>query len=94
MAASQVMPSVHAFTDTVSKPAWKDKPSWALVATSDRTVNPNLERFMAKRAGSTTIEVDSSHVAFLAHPEAVAELIERAAAGSSGERVSNQRKQK
>jgi pimeloyl-ACP methyl ester carboxylesterase len=79
MAASQVMPSVHAFTDPVSQAAWKDKPSWALVAKSDRTVNPDLERFMAKRAGSTTIEVDSSHVAFLSHPAEVAKLIEEAA---------------
>lgn len=83
MAASQVMPSVHAFTDTVSQAAWKTKPSWALVATSDRTVNPDLERFMSKRAGSKTIEVASSHVAFLSHPAEVARLIEQAAAGSS-----------
>jgi pimeloyl-ACP methyl ester carboxylesterase len=83
MAASQVMPSVHAFTDPVSQAAWKSKPSWALVATSDRTVNPDLERFMSRRAGSTTIEVNSSHVAFLSHPAEVAKLIEQAAAGSS-----------
>lgn len=83
MAASQVMPSVRAFTASVSSPAWKTKPSWALVATSDRTVNPDLERFMAKRAGSTTVEVDSSHAAFLSHAPAVAKLIEQAAAGSA-----------
>ncbi|MET0254383.1 MAG: alpha/beta hydrolase [Luteibacter sp.] len=79
MAASQVMPSVQAFTAAVSKAAWKTKPSWSLVATSDRTVNPELERFMAKRAGSTTVEVDSSHVAFLSHAPEAARLIEQAA---------------
>jgi pimeloyl-ACP methyl ester carboxylesterase len=83
MAASQVMPAVQAFTAPVSKASWKTKPSWALVATSDRTVNPELERFMSKRAGSTTIEVNSSHVAFLSHPAEVARLIEQAARGSS-----------
>lgn len=83
MAASQVMPDVAAFTAPVSQAAWKTKPSWALVATSDRTVNPDLERFMSKRAGSTVVEVNSSHVAFLSHPADVASLIERAAAGSS-----------
>jgi pimeloyl-ACP methyl ester carboxylesterase len=83
MAESQVMPSVHAFTDRVTTAAWKTKPSWALVATSDRTVNPDLERFMSKRAGSTVVEVNSSHVAFLSHPAEVARLIEQAAAGSS-----------
>ena len=82
MAASQVMPSVHAFTDTVSTAAWKTKPSWALVATADRTVNPDLERFMAKRAGSTVVEVNSSHVAYLSHPDDVARLIEKAAIAS------------
>jgi pimeloyl-ACP methyl ester carboxylesterase len=81
MAESQVMPSVHAFTDRVTTAAWKTKPSWALVATSDRTVNPDLERFMSKRAGSTVVEVNSSHVAFLSHPAEVAKLIEQAAAG-------------
>ena len=83
MAASQVMPNVKAFTDPVSKAAWKTKPSWALVATSDRTVNPELERFMSKRAGSKVVEVNSSHVAFLSHPADVARLIEQAAAGSA-----------
>jgi len=82
MAASQVMPSVQAFTAPVSTAAWKTKPSWALVATLDRTVNPDLERFMAKRAGSTTVEVASSHVAFLSHPADVAKLIEQAASKS------------
>lgn len=82
MAASQVMPSVHAFTDTVTTAAWKTKPSWALVATADRTVNPDLERFMAKRAGSTVVEVNSSHVAYLSHPDDVAHLIEKAAIAS------------
>ncbi|WCE05697.1 alpha/beta hydrolase [Pseudoxanthomonas sp. JBR18] len=79
MAISQVMPSVETFGAPVTTAAWKTKPSWALVSMSDRTVNPALERFMAKRAGSTTVEIDSSHVAFLSHPADVAKLIEQAA---------------
>jgi pimeloyl-ACP methyl ester carboxylesterase len=79
MAKSQVMPAVQAATAPITTAAWKTKPSWALVATADRTVNPELERFMSKRAGSKTIEVKSSHVAYLSHPKEVAHLIEQAA---------------
>ncbi|RKF31495.1 alpha/beta hydrolase [Paraburkholderia fungorum] len=83
MASSQVMPAVESFTAPVTQPAWKSKPSWAVVATADRTVNPDLERWMAKRANSTTIEVNSSHVAYLSHPAEIARLIEKAAVESA-----------
>ncbi|RQN38196.1 alpha/beta hydrolase [Paraburkholderia tropica] len=79
MARSQVMPAAASFGTPVSAAAWKTKPSWAVVATADRAINPDLERFMTKRAGSTTIELDSSHVAYMSHPKEVAKLIEQAA---------------
>jgi pimeloyl-ACP methyl ester carboxylesterase len=79
MASSQVMPAIKSFTSPVTQPAWKAKPSWAVVATADRTVSPELERWMARRAGSTVVEVNSSHVAFLSHPAEIAKVIEQAA---------------
>ena len=79
MATSQVMPAAATFGTPISTAAWKTKPSWAVVATADRAINPDLERYMTKRAGSTTIELDSSHVAYISHARAVAKLIEQAA---------------
>jgi pimeloyl-ACP methyl ester carboxylesterase len=79
MARSQVLPSVQAASAPVMQAAWKTKPSWAIVSTEDRTVNPALERFMARRAGSHTVEIPGSHVAFIAHPAEVARVIEQAA---------------
>lgn len=79
MAQSQVMPAAQAFGTPITTAAWKTKPSWALVATSDRAINPELERYMSQRAGSTTVEVKSSHVAYISHPREVAHLIEQAA---------------
>lgn len=59
--------------------AWHDKPAWYAVSTEDRTINPDLERFMAKRMNAHTIEIDSSHVSLLSHPQQVADLILQAA---------------
>jgi pimeloyl-ACP methyl ester carboxylesterase len=59
--------------------AWRSKPSFYAVSTEDRTINPDLERFMAKRMGAKTIEVKSSHVSMVSHPEEIAELILEAA---------------
>jgi pimeloyl-ACP methyl ester carboxylesterase len=64
MASSQVMPAIESFTAPVTQPAWRKKPSWAVVASADRTVNPDLERWMARRAKITTVELSSSHVAY------------------------------
>ncbi len=61
------------------EPAWKTKPSWSIVCKQDRTVHPDLERFLAKRMGATTLEIDSSHVAMLSHPDVVFEMIIKAA---------------
>jgi pimeloyl-ACP methyl ester carboxylesterase len=55
--------------------AWRVKPTWYQVSTEDRTINPELERFLAKRMNATTIELDSSHVSLVSHPKEIAELI-------------------
>ena len=59
--------------------AWRSKPSYYAVSTADRTINPDLERFMAKRMGANTIEVESSHVSMISHPDVIAALILNAA---------------
>ena len=80
MAISQVPISTDSFTHKVTNPAWKNKPTWYMVATEDRSINPDQERMMAKRAKATTVEVKSSHVAYMSHPKETAKLIEEAAA--------------
>jgi pimeloyl-ACP methyl ester carboxylesterase len=79
MAISQVPISTDAFTHKVTNPAWKTKPSWYMVATADRSINPIQERMMAKRARAKTVEVNASHVAYMSHPKESAKLIEQAA---------------
>jgi pimeloyl-ACP methyl ester carboxylesterase len=59
--------------------AWRDKPTWYAVSTEDRTINPDLERFMANRMKARTIEIPSSHVSLISHPQEVANLILEAA---------------
>ena len=59
--------------------AWKVKPSWYQVLTEDRTIDPELDRFLARRMNATTIEIASSHVSLLSHPREIADLILRAA---------------
>jgi pimeloyl-ACP methyl ester carboxylesterase len=68
------------FTQKHDGIAWRSKPSWSIVATEDRTVHPDLERFAAKRMGATTVEVKSSHVPMLSHPKHVLDVIQTAAA--------------
>jgi pimeloyl-ACP methyl ester carboxylesterase len=79
MAASQVLISAESFTHKVTNPAWKSKPSWYMVATEDRSINADQERMMAKRMNAKTVEVKSSHVAYMSHPKETAQLIEEAA---------------
>jgi pimeloyl-ACP methyl ester carboxylesterase len=62
-----------------SHAAWRSKPSYYAVSTEDRTINPDLERFMAKRMGAKTIEVKSSHLSLISHPNEIARLIIEAA---------------
>jgi pimeloyl-ACP methyl ester carboxylesterase len=69
-----------AFTDVMGVPAWRSLPSWYLVALNDEAIPPDAERRFAERMGAVTLEVPSSHVAMVAHPAEVAELIEKAAA--------------
>ena len=81
MARSQVPNFADNFKAVITTAAWRTKPSWVLVAGADRTINPELERWYAKRANSHTIEVaGASHAIYVSHPKAVAALIEDAAA--------------
>jgi pimeloyl-ACP methyl ester carboxylesterase len=84
MADSQVPWGVDALNGTVSEPAWKNKPSWYLVATDDKMIPPAAQRFMSKRAGSTVVEVAGSHAIYVSQPNAVAALIEKAASEVRG----------
>jgi pimeloyl-ACP methyl ester carboxylesterase len=83
MAYSQALVAKAAAGAPVTAAAWHQKKSWALIATNDRNLNPDLERTMAKRAGSETIEVPGSHAVYISKPEDVARLIERAAKASA-----------
>jgi len=84
MARSQVLNFADNFSATITTVAWRTKPSWMLVAGSDRTISPDLERWYAKRAKSHTVEVaGASHSVYVSHPNEVADVIESAAAGVS-----------
>jgi pimeloyl-ACP methyl ester carboxylesterase len=63
--------------------AWRSKPSFYAVSTDDRTINPDLQRFMAKRMGARTIEVKSSHLSLISHPDEITQLILEAAGHSA-----------
>ena len=79
------MISADSFTHQVKSPAWKSKPTWYMVATADRSINPDQERMMAKRTNAKTIEVNSSHVAYMSRPKETAKLIEEAATSVAAE---------
>ena len=83
MAATQKPLSRSVFEASVSAAAWKTVPSWYVVSSQDRAINPELERFYAKRMGATTSEIAASHVAFLSHPREAAKVIEDAAKGKA-----------
>ncbi len=79
MARSQVFNFADNFSATITTAAWRTKPSWMLVAESDRTISPDLERWYGKRAKSHTVEVaGASHSVYVSHPKEVAALIEEA----------------
>jgi pimeloyl-ACP methyl ester carboxylesterase len=81
MARSQVLNFADNFSATITTAAWRTKPSWMLVAGSDRTISPDLERWYAKRANSHTVEVSgASHSVYVSRPKEVAAVIEEAAA--------------
>ena len=77
--ATQGVPDADLFNQKLPGTAWRTKPSWYVVANNDQTVNPELERFVAKRMGAHTYDVDSSHVPMLAHPDFVLDVIRDAA---------------
>jgi pimeloyl-ACP methyl ester carboxylesterase len=81
MADSQVPWGLEALSGTVTEPAWRAKPSWYLVVTEDQMIPAAAQRAMAKRAGSTIVEVKGSHAIYVSQPAAVAALIEQAANG-------------
>jgi len=66
-------------SDRTSHAAWRSKPCWYAVSTEDRTISPDLERFMAKRMGATTIEVKASHLSLISQPDMITKLILEAA---------------
>ncbi|MET7897510.1 alpha/beta fold hydrolase [Streptomyces mirabilis] len=76
LAVAQRPLAAGAFTETATAAAWKTKPSWALVAAADQAINPEVERFGAKRAGATIVEVEgASHAVAVSRPKLVADLI-------------------
>jgi len=77
--ATQVPAAHTVFDDKGGEPAWKTRPSWFIVAKNDKTIHPDLERFMAKRMNARTLEIPSSHVMMLSHPGEVLKVIEEAA---------------
>ena len=80
MAATQKPIAAGAFGEPVMSAAWKTIPSWYVVTTQDHAVNPDLQRFMAKRIGAQITKVNASHVPFLSEPEEISKVIKAAAA--------------
>jgi pimeloyl-ACP methyl ester carboxylesterase len=87
IAATQRPVSELAFSVPSGPPAWKDRPSWAVVATGDRAAGTDVTRSMAERAGATITEVDGSHVIMVSQPEAVTDVILEAVAAVARVRV-------
>lgn len=82
MADSQLPTAVVAFTYVFKEVAWKNKPTWYIVAAQDHSIPPDLERKMGKRTGGKVSEINGSHLIFISHPEEVSKVVEAAAAGS------------
>ncbi len=76
---AQVPINMSIFGGTVAQAAWRTKPSWAVVATQDEAIDPRMLRQTAQRIGAQITEIEASHVVFLTHPRAVADVIDRAA---------------
>ena len=79
MYAVQQALAASTLQDVMGVPAWKSHPSWFLVAENDEAIPPDAERQFAARMGATTVEVPSSHVAMVSHPDEVTQLIKAAA---------------
>ncbi len=80
--ATAMAPAADIFVKPYPGAAWKTKPCWYVVASDDHTVNPELERFVAKRMNATTTELDSSHVPMLSHPDVVLDVVRTAASAT------------
>lgn len=87
MAAAQRPAALASLVQPSGPPAWRSIPSWYLVASSDRVIPAAAERVMAERAGATTVEIESSHVAMISHPDEVASLIRDAVTATATARV-------
>jgi pimeloyl-ACP methyl ester carboxylesterase len=87
MHAAQQPVAISVFEDVMGTPAWRSLPSWYLVAANDEAIAPDAERMFAERMGAETVEVPSSHVAMVSHPDAVLELIEAAAHATASARA-------
>jgi pimeloyl-ACP methyl ester carboxylesterase len=85
--ATQGVPVADLLDQKLDGIAWKSKPSWYIVAKNDRTIQPELERFLAKRMGATTYEAESSHVVMLSKPQLVIDAIRAAAHAVQGATV-------
>ncbi len=83
MAISQVPINASILGTPITAPAWKTKPSYGIVATQDRMINPDLERSMYKRAGAKVTEIEGSHAVYMSKPNDVARVIEQAAKASA-----------
>jgi len=79
MYAVQQPLALSALADVMGTPAWKTLPSWYMIASNDQALPPAAERFFAQRMGAITVEIASSHVAMVSHPDAVTKLIRQAA---------------
>ena len=77
--ATHAAPAADLFGQKLEGTAWRSKPSWYIVANNDRTVQPELQRFVAKRMGATVYDVDGSHVPMLSNPSLVIDVIRTAA---------------
>jgi pimeloyl-ACP methyl ester carboxylesterase len=77
--AEQGSTAASIFAGRTTAAAWRSKPSWYAVSKQDYTINPDLERFLAKRMNATTIELDAGHLSLVSHPKEVADLILAAA---------------
>jgi len=77
--ATQTPGSLSVLGDKSGEPAWKNKPSWYVVATADGALSPDLQKFMAERSNSKSIALDASHLVMISHPKAVTQIIEEAA---------------
>ena len=71
------------FHEKTTAAAWRSKPSWYAISRQDRTISPELQRFLAKRMNATTVEIDSGHLSLITHPLEVTQLILSAARATS-----------